>query len=236
MLRATLLVVFFVGASRVDGQGCHGTPARGGLALEHGGLSIGTSEGANVAFAGHRAAFGATYRYRDIGPRLNGHEGAVRFSLILGASRLQLCPTLGLGYQRDTWTVNDSTSIISNRLAPRGGLQAGIDFSIGESVVVTPFAGAQYEYAVVDFEAASGSGETNVTGDTLSQVDFEYGAIIRYRRIFAGVIANQYSGLERPYMGRLVLGVAFGRASEASARARQPQARTSSGLTKPRGE
>jgi hypothetical protein len=218
MLRATLLVVFFVCAARVDGQGCHGTPARGGLALEHGGLSIGTTEGANVAFAGTRAAFGAAYRYRDIGPRLNGHEGAIRFSLIVGPSRLLLCPTLGLGYQRDTWTVNDSTSIISNRLAARGGVQTGIDLSIGKSVVVTPFAGAQFEYAVVGFEAA-GSGETNVTGDTLSQVDLEYGAIIRYRRIFAGVIANQYSDLKRPYMGRLVLGLAFGPVGEGTVRA-----------------
>jgi hypothetical protein len=196
--------------SPVQGQTCHGTSRGGGIALEHGSLSIGRIDGATIALAGSRVAFGAAYRYRDINTDQNGHEGEFRFSLLFGGSRLLICPTVGLDYQRDTWSLGDGQSIISNRVAGRGGVNAGLDLPIGGSFVVTPFAGARYEFAVIAFEAAGGSAETNVTGDTLSHVDIEYGAIVHYRGVFGGVITNRYSDLKRPYMARLVLGFGFG--------------------------
>lgn len=216
MNRASTARACFVGlvglgsfSARALGQGCHGTPHGGGIAYEHGGLSIGKFDGGSIAVAGNHAAIGGSYRYRNVGPALNGHEGATRLSLILGISRLQLCPTVGLDYQRNTWTLDASTSIISNRLAGRGGMNAALEIPLGKSFLIAPFGGAHYEFAVTDFEP-QGTGDNNVTGDTLSHVDIEYGAIVRFKSLFAGVVTNRYTDFSRPYMGRVLIGFAFG--------------------------
>jgi hypothetical protein len=210
-IRACIVGVLGLGSLpfRANGQGCHGTPHGGGLAFEHGGLSIGKFDGGSVTVAGNHAAIGGTYRYRNVGSNFNGHEGATRLSLILGISRLQLCPTLGLDYQRNTWTLDASTSIISNRLAGRGGINAGLEIPLGKSFLITPFGGAQYEFTITDFETPAG-GETNITGDTLSHVDIEYGAIVRFKSAFVGVVTNRYNDFDRPYMSRILIGFAFG--------------------------
>jgi hypothetical protein len=155
-------------------------------------------------------AVGAAYRHRDIASDRTGHEGDLRFSLLLGASRLVICPTVGADYQRETWNTGERASVIANRLAGRGGVNVGFEFPLGGSFVVTPFAGAQYEFAIIGFETSGGGADANVTGDTLSHADIEYGAMVRYGRVFGGVITNRYSDLNRPYMARLVLGFAFG--------------------------
>ena len=209
-IRVALVVLCALATEQLNAQTCHGTARAGGIALEHGALSIGTSEGASLAFAGNRAAVGAAYRYRNVQSDLTGHEGAMRFSLLFGGSRLLVCPTVGLDYQRDRWSVNESQSVVSNRVAGRGGLNAAYDFVIGESLRISPFAGAQYEFAIIDFESDGGAGEANVTGDTLSHVEIEYGLVARYRAVFAGMIADRYSDLKRPHLARLVLGLAFG--------------------------
>jgi hypothetical protein len=170
-------------AQPMHGQACHGTPQGGGIAFEHAALSIGTSEGASIALAGNHAAIGGTYRYRDVTPDRNGHEGATRLSLVLGVSKLVLCPTIGLDYRRDTWTIDESASVLSNRLAGRGGLHAGLDIPLGKSFLITPFAGGQYEFAVIAFEPRGTTGQSNVMGDTLSRVDIEVGAIARFKSV-----------------------------------------------------
>jgi len=192
------------------GQACHGTPRGGAIAFEHAELSIGKSEGGSIAVAGNHAAIAGTYRYRKVAPDRNGHEGATRLSLVLGMSNLVLCPTLGLDYQRDTWTIDQSSSVLSNRLAGRGGLNAGLDIPLGKSFLITPFAGGQYEFAVLEFDPSGSGGNSNIMGDTLSHVDLEFGAIAQFKSLYGGFSVNRHTDFGRPYMARFVVGFALG--------------------------
>ena len=217
LVSLTLSVV--AGASPLAAQVCHGTPPRGGIAFEHGELSTGTSTGVNLAWAG-RGAFDATLRQRNLDNDRSGQEANVRFALTIG-SKIQFCPGIGLGFGRDEWDAGDGFSLTSNQLTGRAGIGVGMEQPLVAGISLIPFVVAQYEFTAIEYDVdAPANAETEVTGDTLSHVDFEYGLMARFKILYGGIAAQRNTEVSgtRPYMARYVLGLTFGSGSKAARR------------------
>jgi hypothetical protein len=194
-------------------------------------MSVGQSQGLSGTLAGQRVALGVGAAMRDLG-ELTGQQAALRFSVVLPLLAIRICPGVGLLYQHDTWDQSDASVTVHN-VSLRAGAGLGFEQHVFAGLSVNPFVVGQYDFTLtaLDFEP-SGADSSNVqlTGDTLSRVQIEYGVIGRYRFLFGGIAAHRTSDQKgiRPYMARYILGVSFsglgGRAKreESPVRSRQP--------------
>lgn len=213
------LLVSCLGASSLAAQVCHGTPARGGLAFEYAALSVGKSYGVAGALAGRRTALGLGLRMRDISTDVSGQEAALRFSLVLGSQRLSICPGIGLGYLRDKWEASNDISVTSHTLMARVGAGLGYELPEYRGVTLAPYASVHYEFAAKAHDVDVANGETDVTGDTLSHAQIEWGLVVRYKFLFAAFANNHSSDHPGyPYMSRLLIGLARGGGSRSALR------------------
>jgi hypothetical protein len=210
-----MLSVLAINAAPASAQACHGTPRRGGVAYEYGKLSgIGTSQGVAGALAGSHVALGAGAAVRDLGT-LTGQEASLRFSFILGGGNLQICPGLGFIYQHDSWSPREEVSLTAHNLLGRAGAGIGYEQRLFQAFSITPFVVAQYEFGITAYDLAIStrdSTSTDISGDTLSRAQFEYGLIGRYKFLYGGVAALRSSDSNggRPDMMRFIVGVTFG--------------------------
>jgi hypothetical protein len=214
-------------ASPLNAQACHGTPSGGGVAYEygkHGGL--GTSHGVNAALGGRSLTFGLGARLLDISESVSGQEAHLRLSIGLPLSKLLVCPGIALGYSRSTWDAPEDISVTSQTASLRAGAGLGIEQEIYGGLAIIPFLVAQYEFALTYFEPKLPGAETDATGDSLSQVQLEYGIVARYRFVYAGIAVHRTADQEgsRPYMARYIVGFAFSGGAGGS-RSRVPPAR-----------
>jgi hypothetical protein len=198
--------------SAIVAQACHGTPSGASAAYEYGKMSVGQSQGLNGTLAGQRFAVGAGATMRDLGA-LTGQQASLRFSLVLPILAVRLCPGLGVIYQHDTWDRSDATLTVHN-LSARAGAGLGFEQHLFAGLSVNPFVVTQYDFTLTAFDfAPSGSDSTNVqlTGDTLSRVQIEYGVIGRYKFLYGGIAAHRLGEQKgvRPYMARYIVGIAF---------------------------
>jgi hypothetical protein len=193
-------------------QACHGTPNGPSAAYEYAKMSVGQSQGLNGTLAGQRVAFGAGAAMRDLGA-LSGQQASLRVSLVLPILAVRLCPGLGLIYQHDTWDRSDASLTVHN-LSARAGAGLGFEQHLVAGLSVNPFVVAQYDFTLTAFDfAPRGSDSANVqlTGDTLSRVQIEYGIIGRYKFFYGGIAAHRLGEQKgiRPYMARYIVGIAF---------------------------
>jgi len=212
-LGASLWVVLVGSVSVAKGQTCNGTPSGRSLAYEYAKMSVGTSQGISGTLAGSHAALGVGFAARSVG-EISGQQGSMRLTLVLPMGNLSLCPGIGLLYQHDTWDVRDDVSLTAHNLAARAGAGLGYEQRLGGGFSISPFVAAQYEFTLSIYDInASGrdSTTTQVTGDTLSRAQLEYGIIGRYRFLYGGVAAHRTSESkgQRPDMARWIIGVAF---------------------------
>ena len=186
---------------------CHGTPRGTTLAYEYGKLSNGNTQGVAATFAVVR--LGA--RMRDLGEDFSGQEVDLRLSAPIGTSRFKVCPLLGVGYTRDEWDFEATSTMTSQTLALRGGVAVGAEFPVAAGFAAIPFVQVAYRFAATKFDIDSPSGEIETSADTASGVDIEYGVVGRYRNFFAGVAASRDQDTEgiRPYQARWIFGFAF---------------------------
>jgi hypothetical protein len=192
-------------------------PRGGGVAFEYSGLTLGNAYGGTAAIAGGLMAVGATFRIRDITTDVSGMEGAARLSVVLGPNRLSICPGIGVGYQRDQWDAPDDISVTSHTFMLRAGVGIGYELPEFGGISVAPYAAAHYEFAGRAHQLDVTEGETPVTGDTLSHAQLEWGVAARYGMFFAAFAANHSSTHPaRPYMERVLIGLAFGSRERAS--------------------
>jgi hypothetical protein len=195
---------------RITAQACHGTPSGGSVGYEYGKMSVGQSQGLSGTLAGEHVALGAGVALRDLGA-LTGQQASLRFSLILPVLAVRICPGLGLLYQHDTWDQGDASLTVHN-LSLRGGAGLGLDRHVYAGFSVNPFVVTQYEFNIVALDFSPPSADSvQLTGDTLSRVQIEYGLIGRYRFLYGGIAAHRTSDQKgiRPYMARYILGVSF---------------------------
>jgi hypothetical protein len=197
----------------VHAQACHGTPSGRSAAYEYAKMTVGSSQGVAGTLAGSHAALGAGFATRSVDD-MTGQQGSLRFSLRLPIGKLELCPGIGLIYQHDTWSPRTQVSVTAHNVSARAGAGLGFEQEITHGFSVTPFLVAQYEFALSIYQmdlSGSDSATTQLTGDTLSRAQLEYGLIARYRFLYGGVAAHRSSESKgsRPDMARWIIGIAF---------------------------
>ncbi len=216
-----VLVIYGIGLTMVaaapgiaSGQACHGTPRGTSIAYEYGKLNVGNTQGLAATFGG--ITLGG--RLRDINEDVSGYEADLRFSLVLGTSRFQVCPLIGLGFQRDDWDFDVDSKLTTNMLTAKAGVAIGTEIPVSRGFTAIPFLQVAYQFSAIHFDLEIPNSEPEVTGDTVSVVDIGYGLVGRYKNFFAGVAANRDTDTEgiRPYQARWILGFSFSGGNKSS--------------------
>ena len=132
--------------------------------------------------------------------------------MIVPILAIRICPGLGFVYQHDTWDQPDASVTIHN-ISLRAGAGLGFEQRVFGGFSVNPFVVTEYDFTLtaLDFNP-SGADSSNVqlTGDTLSRVQIEYGLIGQIPIVWWYCRAsNRGSKGTRPYMARYILGVSF---------------------------
>ena len=207
-LAFSLVVASLAASTTVQAQVCRGTPHRGGIAYENGKTGNGTAQGASAAVTLGRSALGIGFQSLDSPPGESGFGGTLRYSLVFG-DKLQICPGLGLGFEQQTWTASVGT-LKSNVLTGRAGIGAGYDFSFGDGFGVAPFLVVEYAERVTYFDLkVTQSSKSDNTGNTGGRAEAQYGLIGRYKRVYAGYVANHTFESGAAFGAHWLVGFAF---------------------------
>lgn len=202
----TVLLLTTGAATSLRAQTCYGTPPRGGVAVDVGKVGFGTTTGATGAYAGNRIAFGAGFRTLDRGSSISGTGGDVRFALVLGSGRLQVCPGLGFEFEQSTWNAPPGT-LKSSSLTGWGGIGAGFEQPVYRDFNLIPFASVRFAFTVVKYDFSTTNSDVVTTGDTLSRGEIRYGLLGRYKIAYLGFIADHPLKSAPPFMARWVIGL-----------------------------
>ena len=190
-------------------QACYGTPSRGGLAFETGKVSFGTMTGASGAIAGRRVALSGSYRRVEVGEQVSGNGGHGRLALVLGSRRVQVCPALGVDFERRAWDAGAPGTLTSNQLRGLAGVGLGLEQPVYRDLMVIPFAVVQYAYTAVHYSLDAPNSDVQDVGDTTSAGDLEYGLLARYKILYGGFAARHAMKSAPPYLARWVVGLTF---------------------------
>lgn len=203
--------VTLLAASPLGAQVCVGTPSRSSIAYGYDKYSVGNANGGTASLVGSRFAASLGGNIRSISSDVSGFSGQLGLHGIIGASRFTICPGLTLGYTRDTWDPRAGLSASINMAAVNPGVGVGFEQEVGGGVSVSPFARVGFGYNLVVYDLSATNSETDVTGDTLSGVTIEYGAIAQYGRFFGGFATSRLPGQEgrNPNALRVILGATF---------------------------
>jgi len=214
-------------ASGVMAQSCLGLPQRSSIAFESATYTAGTATGVAAALSGKHTALDLGFRARDVGDDESGIEGAIRFSVLIPISKVRLCPGLGLNYAHTKWDVDATTSMTTSILAARVGAGLGVEQKVLGDLSLIPFGGVYYQFSAIVFQIDAPDGENDVTGDTLSHTQLEWGLMAHFRFLYGGWAATRYTdngSFMHPAMSRWVVGLTFptgGSSSKERARPRE---------------
>ena len=214
-LRSRHIVVAVVAAALLPGlamaQPCHGTPRGTAFAYERGKYQLGNSNGISATFAGRRVAAGIDAAMRDYSSDFKGQQANVRLSLVLGSSRVQVCPGIRLGFARDKWEYAAGSDVRGTMVAAAGGINVGLEQRVAGDFSVIPFAGAFYRFAATGFSIGAANSENAVGGDTASTVAIEYGLVGRFRLVYGGIALERTSDTKglNPGLARYIVGISI---------------------------
>ena len=204
---ALVLLLTLLCTTDLSGQACQGTPGRS-VWLERGTLLLGNTMGGGLSLGGSRFGLAAAYRYRDVSDAISGHEARIRAALVFRASRIQLCPVLSLGAQRDEWQVDAATSVTSTTAAGTAGLGVGVELPIVANLSLIPHVIGQYEYSATYFEIAGGT-DNDESAAWFGRGDVEFGMLARFRFLYGGYHAHWDPRSDYGYHARWILGARF---------------------------
>ncbi len=211
-----VLATTSVASSQLQAQACFGTPSRTNVAYEYGVLSFGQSNGVSAVLGGGRTSLGLAVRTGEIDDS-DIQGGDLRFSIKLPAGKVQICPALGVGYRSLTSDPSPNFSINAKTLSLRAGGGVGFEQEVFAGISLIPFVAARYEFSLtyINVDAANADPDDEISGDTLSGVDIEYGLTAVWKMLYVGIAAqrNQDSG-DRPYFARYVIGFTLGNNSK----------------------
>jgi len=194
-------------AITLPAQICRGTPRHGGVAYEPGKTTYGTSQGGSIALAGG-AAIGLSAHSLSVGSSNSGIDAALRFGLVFG-HKLQICPGIGLGFERNKWETQAGSSLTSYRATARAGLAAGYDYMVYKGFAIAPFVVVEYTYHGTYFDLHSGDYHPNNTGNTAGEAQAEYGIIAHYKHFYGGRAWDHRLVAGRPFGARWMVGLGF---------------------------
>ena len=207
-------VLFTIGAiplsaSSAHAQACYGTPSRSHIAYEYGTVPLGQSHGASLSLVGRRTALALGASVGDI-EDVSAQDASLRFGLQFPAGKVQFCPALGLGFARRSSDPSRPFDVTSNKLSLGAGVGVGFEQEVFAGVSLIPFVAARYQFNLVYITIDQADADTEVSGDTVSTVDFQYGLTANWKVLFVGFSAQRYSDSERADFARIVVGLTFG--------------------------
>jgi hypothetical protein len=205
---AGAVVAAMFAASSAEAQVCHGTPPGSSIAYVNGAHRGGTSHGGAATFTPGSSAITLAGNVSETGSAISGFEGSIRYSLVRG-SKVVICPTLALGFERTTWDLDATTTLNTNEATGRAGLGAGYAFAIGDKAGIAPFLMAEYAHRLTHFDLQEGDAEAVNTGVDKGRAEASFGLVAYYTRVYLGasVVRTFESGpaLQR----RLYVGFSF---------------------------
>ncbi|HEX9563327.1 MAG TPA: hypothetical protein VF981_05120 [Gemmatimonadaceae bacterium] len=223
VLQAATLLVFLTTAANAGAQTCRGTPRGGGLAFVRGQSFVGSTNGVAAAVAGGRFAIDGDYRSLTADAEgVSGFDASVRFSLLLGGNNLLVCPSLGFVYNSEDWEFGDGGSLTTRTGSARAGLGLGYQREVYKGLSLIPFISADYDFTAIVFTLdPAEEGDEELSGDTLSRVNVQYGILAQYKFFYAGISADRYSDTkgDRPLLARWMVGITFGGSRSSQRRA-----------------
>ena len=202
-----VLLLTLLSVTDLSGQACQGAPGRS-VWLERGTLPLGNTVGGGLSLGGNRLGLAAAYRYRDVSDAISGHEARIRAALVFHASRIQLCPVLSLGAQREEWQVDATTSLTSTTAAGTAGLGVGIELPIVANLSLIPHVIGQYEYSAKYFELDGGA-DNDESAALFGNGDVEFGLLARFKFLYGGYHAHWNPRSDYGYLTRWILGARF---------------------------
>ncbi len=211
---ATLTLL--VSSRAVHAQVCFGTPSHGGISYDRGAAFAGYSNGATATVAGQHVAFSVGGRVLEKVPASTTQSGDARFSLQFGASRVTVCPGLGIGYRHSVWDAPANRgvdfNVTTHAVAARAGVSVGIEQPVYRGASIIPFVGARYAFRLYYLDTKATSGAVSASGDTTSSMEIEYGLTVRYSLVYLGWSALHDTDRPgtRPIASRLFVGVTWG--------------------------
>jgi hypothetical protein len=197
-------------AAPLAAQVCVGTPSQNSVAFARDQFSIGNANGAAGSLVGSRFAGSLEANARSISSDVSGFGARLGVNGIFGASRVTICPGVTLGFTRDTWEPGAGVSTSINTAALGAGVGAGFTQELGAGVAISPFARLGFGFNLTVYDLDAPNAETDVTGDTLSGVTFDYGAIVQWRYLYGGLVSSRAPGeTDAPTALRILVGFTF---------------------------
>lgn len=203
-------------------QTCRGMPHGGGIAFTYGSVYLGSTMGVAASKGVLSLGFNSLSSDADV----SAWDANVRFTVPMGG-RLQVCPSLGLEYMNQVVTLASNDEITARHASAAGGIGLGYTLDVAQGISVSPFVGADFKFNGIVYSMDTETDEDELSGDTLSFLNLQYGGVVQYKSFYAGFAADRSThesgGL---YRTRLFLGFAFGGGSKSSRSAPVPQPRT----------
>lgn len=201
-----------------EAQSCRGMPRGGGLAFAMGDQFLGSSYGV----AASKGPIAVGFNTLSSESEISAWDANVRFTLAMGASRLQFCPSLGIDYQNQSVPVFDGSELTVRHATAGAGVGVSYQFDATRGISITPFLAGDYHFSGIMFSLSDEDAEDELSGDTLSFVNLQYGGVVQYKTFFAAFVADRSlandGGL---YRTRLMLGISLGGGGGSSSRRRQ---------------
>ena len=228
------VTLFLLAATSIDAgaQTCRGMPRGGGIAYVRGEQFLGSTNGVAIS----KGAIGGGFNSLSASAGTSAWDANLRFTLAMGKSKFQWCPSLGIEYLNQSFDVSDGSKLTARNGTVAAGIGFGFEQDVYKGISLIPFLGVDYHFTAIVFSLdAPDDGEDELSGDTLSHLNIQYGGLVKYKSFFAGFSADRFSDTEgsRPYRARLLLGFAFGggaRSSRADPIPRPPSVRRSDRL------
>ena len=218
------VTLFLLATTSVDAgaQTCRGMPRGGGIAFVRGDVYLGPTYGVALS----KGFVGAGFNSLSGDDGNKAWDANLRFTLPLGASKFQVCPSLGLEYMNATSEFSDGSQLKAHTATAAAGVGLGFEQEVYKGISLIPFLGVDFHFTAVGFSLdAPDDTENSLSGDTLSHVNIQYGGLAKYQSFYVGFSADRFSDTEgsHPYRARLFLGFAFGGGSKSSRSASIPQ-------------
>lgn len=215
------LLLLATTAVKAEAQACRATPRGGGIAFVKGDVYLGSTYGVAASKGAVAVGFNSLNSDTDV----RAWDANIRFTLAMGA-RFQFCPSLGLEYMNQSYAVSDGSELTGRQATAAAGIAFRYEQEVSRGISVAPFIGIDYHFTGVVFSLNTpDASEDELSGDTLSFVNLQYGGVVQYKSFYAGFAADRSLDSERKglYRTRLLLGLAFGGGNRSSRAAPVPR-------------
>jgi hypothetical protein len=177
-------------AQSLQAQVCFGNPSRGGISYVNGkGYGTTKSNGGQLSYAPGRFAIVIGGRTIDASDDEDGFGAALRLGLVFG-SKLRVCPTVGVGFDRLEWEPDASTKVTTSQLIARGGIGVGYDIVPVSKLGIAPFIIGEFVERGNYFKTEVSNSDATNSGDYKGKAEATLGIIAHFSRIFLGASAS----------------------------------------------